>query len=147
MRRGIIVSILVVLSWWLGFVPSANAQQGRTLVLRGATVIAGTEAPALGDAVVVIRNGWIERVGERRTVAIPAGARVIDLPGRYIVPGFVDMHAHVAIGAWVQDTANGRPTLRYDYDEVATRELATTQLAFGMSVRLGREVRALESLG
>lgn len=133
MQRSLIRSLIIVLIWWLGFVPSVGAQANRTLVLRGATVIAGTEAPPLRDAVVVLRNGWIEQVGERSAVAIPAGARVVDLPGRYIVPGFVDMHAHVAIGAWVQHTSNGRPTLRYDYDEAATRELTAMQLAFGIT--------------
>lgn len=133
MRRGIIVSLLVVLSWLLGFVPSAAAQQDRVLVLRGVTVITGTDAAPIPDAAVVLRNGWIEQVGPRARVTVPAGARVVDLPGRFILPGFVDMHAHIAIGAWVQDTANGRPTLRYDYDEAATRELTTMQLAFGIT--------------
>ena len=101
MRRSLIGSILVVILWWLGSAPDAHSQSGPVLVLRGATVITGTDSAPIPDAVVILRNGWIEQVGGRGSVTIPAGARVVDLPGRFITPGFVDMHAHVAIGAWV----------------------------------------------
>jgi imidazolonepropionase-like amidohydrolase len=117
---------------WLA-IGSTAAAQSPALVLRGATLIDGTDRPPQADAMVVVRNGWIVAVGSRSDVAIPRGARVVDLAGRYLVPGFVDMHGHVAIGAWVIDTIGGKPVLRYAYDEADTRELTRAQLAFGIT--------------
>jgi hypothetical protein len=68
--------------------PSAN----RT-ALRGATVIdvvAGTSVP---DAVIVIEGDRITAFGGR-TTPIPANAIVVDLPGKFIIPGLFDSHVH-----------------------------------------------------
>ncbi len=66
-----------------------------TAVLRGARVITmrGDEVIENGD--IVIRDNRIVAVGPRGQVQIPDGARVIDVAGRTIVPGFVDTHAHL----------------------------------------------------
>jgi len=122
------------LAWlaWLTIAASAAAQSP-ALVLRGATLIDGTDRPPQTDATVVMRNGWIVAAGKRSEVTIPEGARIVDLAGRYLVPGFVDMHGHVAIGAWAIDTSGGKPVLRYAYDEADTRELTRAQLAFGIT--------------
>ena len=67
-----------------------------TVVLRGARVVTmrpGHEHEVVADADVVVRDNRIVRVGARGEV--PAGARVIDVAGRTIVPGFVDTHAHM----------------------------------------------------
>jgi Tol biopolymer transport system component len=65
-----------------------------TVVLRGARVLT-MRAPneVVENADVVIRNNRIERVGARGEV--PAGARVIDVAGKTIIPGFVDTHSHM----------------------------------------------------
>lgn len=112
---------------------AATGLSAQTLVLRGATLIDGTDRPPRPDAVVVVRNGWITAVGGAGEVAIPRGARVLDLAGRYLLPGFVEMHGHLAIAVWEVDTTGGTRRLRYPYDEVATRELTRTQLAFGIT--------------
>lgn len=105
----------------------------QTLVLTGATLIDGTTRPPRPDAVVVVRNGWITAVGTAGEVRIPAGARVLDLRGQYLLPGFVEMHGHVAIGAWEIDSSGPRRALKYAYDELASRELTKSQLAFGIT--------------
>jgi Tol biopolymer transport system component len=65
-----------------------------TVVLRGGRVLTMRAAnEVIENADVVIRNNRIERVGPRGEV--PAGARVIDVAGKTIVPGFVDTHAHM----------------------------------------------------
>ncbi|MGE0441228.1 MAG: amidohydrolase family protein [Gemmatimonadales bacterium] len=102
------------------------------LVLRGATLIDGTDRPPRPGATVIVQNGWITAVGGA-DLAIPAGARVLDLAGRYLLPGFIEMHGHVAIGAWELDTTGGTPKLRYAYDDSASRELTRSELAFGIT--------------
>jgi Tol biopolymer transport system component len=63
-----------------------------TVVLRGARIISmrGDEVIENGD--VVVTDNRIVSVGARGSP--PAGARVIDVSGKTIVPGFVDVHAH-----------------------------------------------------
>jgi imidazolonepropionase-like amidohydrolase len=107
--------------------------EGQTLVLRGATLIDGTDRTPRSAATVVVKNGWIVAVGRAEEVRAPVGARTVDLGGRYLVPGFVEMHGHLAIGVWEPDPIGGKPALRYAYDEVATRELTRSQLAFGIT--------------
>ena len=73
------------------------------LVLRGAIVIDGTGAPAVGPVDIVIEN---DRIASIRSVGAPGspinpkgrpapGDHEIDVEGMYVLPGFVDAHAHV----------------------------------------------------
>ncbi|MGH7537880.1 MAG: amidohydrolase family protein [Gemmatimonadales bacterium] len=65
-----------------------------TVVLRGARVITmkGDEVIEGGD--VVVTDNRIVSVGAPGAGAVPAGARVIDMSGKTIVPGLVDVHYH-----------------------------------------------------
>ena len=64
------------------------------IVLRGATLIdprTGTSTPA---ADVVIDGATIVEVLSGAVAEVGAGTRVVDLSGRFLVPGFEEMHAH-----------------------------------------------------
>lgn len=67
---------------------------GGTVVLRGATAITMKGDEVIENADVVIENNRIAAIGARGTVSIPAAAAIRDVAGRFIVPGFVDTHAH-----------------------------------------------------
>jgi hypothetical protein len=72
---------------------SQQAPAVNRVALRGATaidVVAGTTVP---DAVIVIEGDKISAVGGRNT-PIPAGATIVDLPGKYVIPGLFDSHVH-----------------------------------------------------
>lgn len=71
-----------------------------TLAITGATLIDGTGAAPVRDAVVVVRDGRIVAAGPRARVAVPAGARVLDARGKFVIPGLWDMHAHFAQVEW-----------------------------------------------
>lgn len=64
-----------------------RAQSAQPLALVGATVIDGTGAPALPNAVIIIGNGRIRRVGPRSQLAIPEGVERRDLTGLTLLPG------------------------------------------------------------
>lgn len=64
------------------------------LVLRGATVLPMEGQARIGNADVVIQDDRILAVGPSGTVTVPLGATIRDMTGRFIVPGFVDTHAH-----------------------------------------------------
>ena len=60
----------------------------------GATVIDGTGAPPIPNAVVIVEAGRIAAVGPSRAVAVPAGADVVEALGKWIIPGLIDAHVH-----------------------------------------------------
>lgn len=68
----------------------AYAQEA--IVFRGAMIIDGTGASPVPNAVVVVRGDRIEAIGPG--IAAPAGARVIDVVGKFILPGLWDKHLH-----------------------------------------------------
>jgi Tol biopolymer transport system component len=65
-----------------------------SVVLRGARVVSmkGDEVIESGD--VVVTDNRIACVGAKGSCAAPAGARVMDVTGKTIIPGFIDVHAH-----------------------------------------------------
>jgi imidazolonepropionase-like amidohydrolase len=84
---------LVILS--LGLARTLMAQApSRPVVITNATVIDGMAAEPLRGATVVVRDGKIERIAAGR-VDVPTGATVLDLKGRWLLPGFIDAHAHL----------------------------------------------------
>src|ERR1043166_8715400 len=66
-----------------------------TLLIKGGKLIDGTGRTPVDDAVVVLQNGRFRAVGGGGAVAVPAGAEVIDVKGRTILPGFIDGHGHL----------------------------------------------------
>src|SRR4029453_10694471 len=74
--------------------------------------IDGISAAPLNDATVIVRDGRIEKIIAGRT-DLPSGATVLDLKGRWLLPGFVDAHAHLAdMGAARRALASGATTVR-----------------------------------
>jgi len=66
------------------------------IALTHVTVIDMIGEQPLTDTTVVITGERISAVGKSGTVAIPAGARVIDATGKYLIPGLWDMHVHLS---------------------------------------------------
>ncbi len=76
------------------------------LILRGAVLIDGTGAPARGPVDIVVENNRIVEIAnvgvpgvpidETRRPALGPGGRELDLSGHYVLPGFVDLHGHLA---------------------------------------------------
>jgi Tol biopolymer transport system component/imidazolonepropionase-like amidohydrolase len=66
-----------------------------TVVLRGARIITmkGDEVIPRGD--IVVTNNRIVAVGAEGSLQVPNGVRTIDVSGKTIMPGFVDVHAHM----------------------------------------------------
>lgn len=64
-------------------------------VLTGATLIDGTGAPARRDVTIVLAGDRILWTGKHCSMPPADGARVIDLRGKYVIPGLWDMHTHV----------------------------------------------------
>ena len=82
------------------------------LVLSGVTLIDGTGAPPVEDAVVVIQGERIYRVGRIGDFRYPDDATVEDLSNRYAIPGLMDLHAHAREAMMETFLAFGITTIR-----------------------------------
>ena len=65
------------------------------VALTNVRVIDGTGAPAKPGQTIVISQGKIAAVGEAGSTPAPAGATVLDLAGRTVMPGYVMVHEHM----------------------------------------------------
>lgn len=79
---------------------STPTMQRGAFALVGATVIAGTDAPPIPNATIVIRDDHIAAVGPSASTPVPSGLPVTDAKGMTIVPGLWDMHAHAGQTDW-----------------------------------------------
>jgi imidazolonepropionase-like amidohydrolase len=90
--------------------PAAAAQATAgpvTLALVNGRLIDGTGADPLPDAVVLIGGDRVVAAGPRAAVTIPPEARIVDMQGATILPGFINAHVHQGysasnLEAWAQ---------------------------------------------
>ncbi|MGH7468457.1 MAG: amidohydrolase family protein [Longimicrobiales bacterium] len=65
------------------------------MALTHVRVIDGTGAAAREDQILIIRDGVIAALGGAASTQVPAGARVLDLTGKSVMPGLVMVHEHL----------------------------------------------------
>ena len=78
-----------------GSVLAARQPAGRSIVLDHARLVDGTGAAPIDDGRILITADRIAAVGPAAAVRVPAGADLIDLAGRTILPGLIDLHFHI----------------------------------------------------
>jgi Tol biopolymer transport system component/imidazolonepropionase-like amidohydrolase len=78
---------------------AATARPTGAVALVGANVITMRGDEVLRDATIVVRDGRIAAIGPAATVTVPADARRVDVAGRWIIPGLIDIHAHGPTGS------------------------------------------------
>lgn len=115
--------LIIVLCFTAGLDASAQG----VVVFTNANVIDGVTERVVEGATVMVRDGQIESI-ETGAAAIPDGAEVIDVEGRYLLPGYIDAHMHIAsIEAAKRALASGVTTARSAstgaFQDVALREL------------------------
>ncbi len=76
------------------FAQDAAAAGSGVVVVRGVTVVDGTDGPARPGSAVVLVGERIAWVGPTAEVPRCGSARIIDGRGRFLIPGLWDMHAH-----------------------------------------------------
>ena len=72
---------------------SASAASAETFAIQAGRVIVDASKPALGPSTVIVDNGRISRIEPGATA--PAGASVVDLRGKTVLPGLIDAHVHL----------------------------------------------------
>lgn len=68
-----------------------------TTTFRGATLVDGERGAPLPDADVEVHDGVVRYAGPRREGRADGDARIVDLTGAWLLPGFVDVHVHLAM--------------------------------------------------
>ena len=89
------LGLLLTLTLTLSYAGTqAVAQEASApLVLKGASVVDVVAERLIPNAVIVIQGDRIADLGGAHT-PIPANARVVDLAGKYVIPGLIDSHSH-----------------------------------------------------
>lgn len=64
------------------------------IALVGGTLLDVTGKPAIANTVVLIEGDRIVAAGPRSTIKIPDAAKIVDVTGKFLLPGLWDMHAH-----------------------------------------------------
>lgn len=87
---------LVVIATLLFSACTPVSGQPNTLILVNGFLIDGTGSDPVPDAVLVIQGERVVAAGSKTDVKVPRGARVIDLKGATVLPGFINAHVHFA---------------------------------------------------
>ena len=80
------------------FLCAAVVASAQTTVLTHATLIDGSGQAPVSDAAIIIEGGTIRDAGPSSRVKAPEGATVVDLKGKTVIPGIINLHGHVGIG-------------------------------------------------
>src|SRR5688500_15149415 len=107
------------------------AQTERPRAFVGAQIIPISGAP-IQDGVLIVSGGKITAIGSRSSVNVPAGAEVIDVKGKVIMPGLVDTHSHVGGGSGADGSGPIQPETRI-LDSINVRDNSIMRARAGRS--------------
>jgi imidazolonepropionase-like amidohydrolase len=79
--------------------PSCPAASAEVLLLHADRLLEVRSGSLVHDAVVLVDGEQIRAAGPRAAVTVPAGARVVELGDRTLLPGLFDMHVHLSLGS------------------------------------------------
>jgi imidazolonepropionase-like amidohydrolase len=118
--------------WLLWGVVALGQNAPSVIVIRAGALIDGKSDKPRSNQIIVIRGNRIESVSAEANAKTPAGATVIDLSGKTVLPGLIDSHTHIFLQG--EDPAKGG----YDAN-ILSQGLALRALRAGVAAR-----RALE---
>ncbi len=136
---------------WAGAVapmPAPRPADKPIAIVHGTVLTVGPQG-TIGDGTVIIKAGKIVAVG--KSLAVPAGATVIDATGQFVMPGIIDCHSHTAIESGTNEgsdavTAEVRIADVLDHNEIAMPVLAD-QVNLVSSAQLGLTFDDSQPLG
>jgi imidazolonepropionase-like amidohydrolase len=97
----------------LGYSQSESGSAPSAVLIKGATLIDGTDNPPISDTDILLEGDRIRQIGQLDGVVLPSGAQIIEAQGKYVIPGLIDMHVHYD-KPWLHRLylANGVTTVR-----------------------------------
>lgn len=95
-----LISAFGALLWTSVAFAAASTQDAAppsAMAIVGGTAIPVVGGPPIRNAVILVSNGRIERIGAMAQTPVPVGYRVIDAKGKWITPGLIDSNAHMVL--------------------------------------------------
>lgn len=105
MRTSLLLSALVA-------VAACRRAPTDGVALVGASVFDGNARTMRPDMVIVVRKDGIEAIGPRATLSIPRDVKVVELGGRFVIPGLIDGHVHMQDWTRLRFLAHGVTSVR-----------------------------------
>ena len=90
-------SLVVFVGFSLGFAGAAGAQRTTVssgLLLTNVTIVDTHTGKLTPGMSIAVEGGKITKIGRAGTLVAKGSAQTIDAPGKYVVPGYWEMHAH-----------------------------------------------------
>ena len=89
MKKKLMISLVCLC---LTLVPGFSSAQD--LLIKNGTVLTVTKGSILNGDVLVV-GGIIKKVG--KNIKAPKGIKIVDATGKYVIPGVIDSHTHIAL--------------------------------------------------
>lgn len=83
---------------FIGWKEKTHVPEG-IIAFTGARIITMKGDEVIENGTMIVNNNKIEAIGSSTSIAIPKNAKVIDVKGKTIMPGMVDVHAHMGHGS------------------------------------------------
>jgi imidazolonepropionase-like amidohydrolase len=126
----------------------AVAACAETTVLRNFTLIDGTGKAPVASSAVVITDGRVSWVGRNDQVKPPAGAQTVDLTGKFIMPGIINLHGHLGnVVELTQDSKNFTVANVEQQLKTYAQYGVTSMLSMGSDQSLIFDMRARQRAG
>jgi len=131
-----------------GLLLGASLASAETKVLENFTLIDGTGNRPVANAGMVVTDGRITYVGSKGGIKAPAGAERIDLTGKFVMPGIINLHGHLGntVGL-VQDPKNFTRENLGNQLKTYSNYGVTGVMSMGSDTDLVFEVRAAQRAG
>jgi imidazolonepropionase-like amidohydrolase len=120
-RRGIVVTALLAELFVMASVSRATPPDASPVILIQNATILTVSHGTIENGSILIKDGKIAEVGP--SIKVPAGAKVIDAAGQFVMPGIIDCHSHIAIEGGVNEGSVSVSSIAniaevLDYDDV-----------------------------
>lgn len=130
-----VMMLAILWAWVLASSPSQGAPptQGTDIYVNF-TLIDPATRREIPDSWMIVTDGRIGSIGHGRPLAQFSEEHRHDLGGRYLLPGFIDAHAHItATGIQKVEIRDGKPLITSESDDRITRQNARIALARGVT--------------
>lgn len=104
-----------------------------TIALKNARIITMQGDQVIEKGIVLIKDGRFTAIGAANNVRIPKGVKIIDLSGKTIMPGFVDLHLHMRVPSNVFPQQSWMYLINLAYGVTTARDPSSSYDSFGYS--------------
>ncbi len=102
-----------------------------TMALRNVRIISMKDDQVIEHGVIIITNGRFTAVGPVNKVHIPFGAKTMDLKGRTIIPGLIDLHNHISASDDIYQQQSWKFLANLAYGVTTVRDPSSNSDSFG----------------